>query len=270
MTDTQIIDAPERAMALPPKDRPLAAVKGESQQIFGLITALVEKGEPEKAEKLFELYERVSERQARIEFATAKAAFQEACPFVPFDKKTDFVNSQGARVKYGFASLRRVVEHTRPHLMANGLGISFDGEIEPDKITCVCKLAHVNGQVETCSVGSRVDEGMRGMSNSQKTRATMKSLRRLAIEMILGIVTDEAEEATPAEIKTISQEEQNVLNDLLVEMDDRLLWKPNKATGRATFFELFTGNPAGTLSQIQTTQFQRAVTMLRAKTGAKQ
>lgn len=138
--------------------------------------------------KTLDLYERLTERQAREEFARAMAQFQKDCPPIPKTAKASITTRAGGSYGYTYAPLEEIAARTAPHLQANGLMYSWDGSEADGKITAICTVRHVNGQSVTSHFTASVETSA-AMSGAQKHAAAMTYARRQSLIMALGLVT---------------------------------------------------------------------------------
>jgi hypothetical protein len=159
--------------------------------IIDLIRHALEKGVPVEAlERLQALHERVSDRNARIEFFQALAKFQELCPPITNSKKVNYVTEAGQRVNYSYAELPHIARTIGPLLKEVGLSYAWDAEVKDETLVVICTLRHANGHAEhstfTVPTSSRA-----GMSPAQKFGAAGTYARRQSLVQVLGLTTCE-------------------------------------------------------------------------------
>lgn len=165
----------------------------QAPPVFLLLQQAIDKGIGVDAlEKLQTLYERETARQAAAEFAEALNRFQQQCPQIAKNKKTDYASRTGGRVQYDYADLPQIAETIAPHLKANGLGYTWDSEADKGQIRTTCHLRHLNGHRESASFTCPVESGA-GMGEQQKYAAALSFGRRMSLIQVLGLTTTEAE-----------------------------------------------------------------------------
>lgn len=163
----------------------LQPVTLEPAGTFNALQLAIEKGvSPETLEKIVALQERILERDGRMAFAAAMAAFQGECP--PITKNKTATN-QG-RPMYQFAELDHIAEKIRPLLQKHGLSYRFDSTIEEDRVKVVCIVRHIAGHSESANFEAPVD-GTSMMNKAQKAASALSYARRYALILALGLTT---------------------------------------------------------------------------------
>lgn len=157
--------------------------------ITEMLQFALEKNVPVEAlEKLVALHERVSDRAARTEFATALADFQRHCPVIDKTSTAKITTKGGASYSYDFADLDHIAGSVREPLHARGFSFSWDSTSEGKMLTAICTLRHVNGHSERASFTLPVDSAS-AMSEQQKYVAALSFAKRMSLVEVLGITT---------------------------------------------------------------------------------
>ncbi len=182
-----------------------------------LVKLAIEKDlDVDKLEKLIELQERVTARNARIEFFGALKAFQDEVPDLVRNKEANIVTGPGGKYGYTYASLDGIQKTVRPYLHQNGLSYSWTTEDStPQVLNVVCVLRHVDGH-ETKSVFPVPTDTKAAMSAAQKTGAALTYGQRMSLVSVLGIAaTDDVDGADQTDQSYISSGQVEELNDLI-------------------------------------------------------
>lgn len=162
-----------------------------TESIQRLLTLAIEKGSGVEAlEKLVDLHERVTKREAALEFARALAEFQAECPAIGKNKTAEIPTRGGGKYSYQYAPLDTIVRTVKPLLIARGFSYGWDSKVEGGALTCMCTLRHVNGHSESASFTLPV-ENASAMSPQQKVGAALTFAQRKTLESVLGLNTTE-------------------------------------------------------------------------------
>ena len=135
-----------------------------------------------KIEKLWELQERILDRNAEIEFNAAFSRLQEALPTV-------IESASGDSRKWQYAPLEDIVEQTRPVLVKHGFSISHRTEWPGEGVIRVIGvLSHKGGHSRESVFLSPADPS--GSKNKiQGVASTVSYGRRYTVKDLLCIVT---------------------------------------------------------------------------------
>lgn len=192
---------------------------GSIQQLLQLA---IEKGTGVEAlEKLVDLHERVTAREAALEFARALAEFQSVCPPIGKVKTAQIATRSGSSYSYTYAPLDEIVRVVKPLLIARGFSYGWDSVVNGGMLTCTCTLRHINGHSVPSSFTLPI-ENPSAMSPQQKVGAALTFAQRKTLESVLGLNTTEddtdavAREVDPTPI-TADQVEQ--IEDLLADAE---------------------------------------------------
>jgi len=208
----------------------------------------------EKLERLIALQERGMERDARMAFIAALAAFQDGMPLLTKNKKAEIATRSGANYSYSYASLDRIAAEIRPLLTKHGLSYSWDSTTENGMLTCTCTLRHSDGHEVASSFAAPIEQSTK-MSGAQATAATLTYARRQSLVSVLGLaIADEDTDARGVPADPISQSQVADLEALIDEVGadkERFI----------TFLGL------EDLSELPDTRWQEAKNALEAKRG---
>ena len=145
----------------------------------------------ETMERLFALYERQREEEARMAFFTAMTRFQSIVPPIVKDRSVDYQATTGGSVGYKYASLSHVVGVIKEPLADCGLSFRFEQrDTEDGSIEVACIVTHVAGHSERTSMSGPADTS--GKKNAIQSRGSSNSyLKRYTLGGALGLVIDE-------------------------------------------------------------------------------
>ena len=177
-----------------------------------------EKTDVVKLEKLTELYERIMDRQAKAEFASAMARVQEKLPIVTRDAINQQTNSR-------YAKLERIAKVIKPIYTAEGFATSFtEGESAKDGHIRICgTLMHRAGHERTGYYADVPldDVGLKGNPNKTKTHATGSTLsygRRYLTCMMFDVATGDDDDGNSASVPRITEKQAADLQALIDEV----------------------------------------------------
>lgn len=188
-------------MAAPPPD--------DAPTIDKLLHAAVDKNvSPEALEKLLNLEERITARQAKQQYAEALEKFQSECP--PIFKAT-----KGQLANY--AKLDDIEKHVRPYLRANGFSYDWDRELlegHAGWMRVVAILRHQGGHEERRGFPVPIDQlktrdGRNVRSGAQEVGASDTYGMRRSFLSVLGMAPTDDNDADqpPAPADLVSQEQ---------------------------------------------------------------
>lgn len=236
--------------------------EGGTASVFQLMQQAIEKGTDVAAlEKLMDLAERATNREAALEFARAMAAFQAECPPIKKSSTAKIATRGGSSYSYTYAELDEIARVVNPILRKHGLSYSWNSKVDEKGVmlTCTCIVRHVNGHSETAEFTLPIANES-AMNNQQKVAAALTFAKRQSLVAALGLVTtDEDTDTITREIDPtpISDDQLNHLEDLIEETKTDIV-RFLKYLDVAALKDL----PAG--------RYQQALTALeRKKAGAK-
>lgn len=196
----------------------------EGAQTFALMRMALDKGGDavNQLEKLVGMYERFADRKARKDFINALAKFQQECPAIEKNRKKTKADNSGSSFGYEWADFDQIVDIIRPHLTANGLSITFDGDVSEDGKwhTTTCTLRHVNGASEVSRAKFPITSSA-GMSEQQKVASANSYGKRYALASVLGLSVSEPEAPSAKaerEAPVVTEEEVTSLKQAMQEL----------------------------------------------------
>jgi hypothetical protein len=162
----------------------------------------------EAMEKLVTLHERVADRYAASEFASAMASFQDECPSIGKKSTAHITTQSGIKFHYSYADLDTIISTIRPILHKCGLSYTWDSTEDADTIKCVCKIQHINGHSQTATFQAPVDRRTKATSAAQQNAAALSYARRQSLVQALGLTTcDPDTDANIGSAETITEKQ---------------------------------------------------------------
>lgn len=151
-------------------------------------------------ERLVALAERVTDRQAAMEFNAAYARFREAMPItVAKTKRGEVKPRDGAPWSWWYTPIETLLGIAEPHLRANNLYVTWSEDASSgDASTVVCTLHHAAGHSRPSRVTIRRGSPNRKLSEGQQDAGTLTTAMRRALGMALGMVTSDPEDPDAA------------------------------------------------------------------------
>lgn len=209
-----------------------AITAGGVGSIQQLLQLAIERGAGVEAlEKLVGLHERVTAREAALEFARQLADFQAKCPPIGKTKTAKIVTKGGGSYSYQYAPLEEIVRTVKPLLVARGFSYGWDAKVDErgQMLTCTCTLRHINGHRESSGFSLPV-ENPSAMSPQQKVGAALTFSQRYSLVAVLGLnTTEEDSDGVAREIDPTP-----INPDQLLELDDLVA---ESGTDRARFLK---------------------------------
>ena len=189
-------------------------------EVNALLELAINKDVPvETLERLFDLEQRVSDRNARGAFFAAVSRFQDECPEIVKTKEAKIATTKGQGYSYTFAPLEEITKTIRPTLNACGLAYSWDTEPSDrmEFLFVVCVLRHVDGHEERATFPVPTATSA-AMSGAQKQGAALTYGRRQSLVSVLGLtVSDDVDGA--AEAQNIDSDTNKDLNEKMIAAD---------------------------------------------------
>ncbi|MHC4407293.1 MAG: ERF family protein [Planctomycetota bacterium] len=219
MTDTAI-ETTEAA--------PLATVQPVTIDAL-LGAALVEGRSADELNQLHELYRTRKADLAREAFNQAFVQFKKDCPPIPRSIRTEQykrVTTDGREVPGSYADLEGIEAAIGETLLACGLSYRWiDTQIVDGEMVVTCRLAHVDGYYEDSpSPPFSVARGQAGQSPQQVSASVSTYARRYSLISALGLTTvdpdDDGRGKNAEPVETITEEQANGLNDLIIQACD--------------------------------------------------
>jgi hypothetical protein len=147
----------------------------------------------EKMERLFAMHERMTAKQAEVEFNTAMSRVQSGMRRIETDKHNKQTNS-------GYASYGQLDRVLRPLYTAEGLSLSFDTQEAPEgSVGMVCHVSHSGGHTRTYRAVVPSDgKGAKGGDVMTRTHAFgsgtaygMRYLLKMIFNVAIGVDLDD-------------------------------------------------------------------------------
>jgi len=172
----------------------------------------------DKLERLLEMQERISAKQAESDFNIALTAAQSEMGRISADG-----NNPQTRSKYAtYGKLDRVL---RPIYTNHGFALSFGtGEpIAPETVRVLCYLSHRGGHSRTYQVDMPADgKGAKGgdvMTKTHATGAAMSYGMRYLLKMIFNVaVGEDDKDGNPPKVATITENQAADVESLIQEV----------------------------------------------------
>lgn len=255
-----------KTLAVPDEFRTTEIVTVPAASPMQLMEWLVKSGKdinpaalPGMMKELVTLQHMVEDRDARKEFAAAKARFKAKCPTIPKNRTAHIVSKDGGNKRdMPFADLQGIVAIVGPPLHSEGLDYSWDSEDAGGKLKTTCILKHVNGHSESSS-WTTTTETNAAMSAQQKVAAAFSFGRRQTLVAILGLTTVDADNdaADDAAMRFVTQGQCETIQSTLAEL----------GIDEAKFLAAFPGVEA--VKKLRAIQYPTAMQMLEARKKSK-
>lgn len=205
----------------------------------------------DKMERLFELQERVTARQAETAFNVAMNACQA-------EMRPIAANASNPQTKSRYATYDKLDRALRPIYTHHGFSLSFDeGESpKPEHVRVLCYVSHVAGHTRTYHRDMPADgKGAKGGDVMTKTHAAGAAGSygaRYLLKGIFNIAVGEEDRDGNGPVHPINDQQQETLNGL----------KDAVGADLARFCKLFR---IDTLRDLPASQYERAVSTMRQK-----
>ncbi len=173
-----------------------------------MLQAVIEKGVTAEnvgaVEKIVQLYERMQEKAAEREFATAFVALQADIPNVVATKAVP--NNDGG-VRYKFAPFEDIMRQVGPMLQRHGFTVSFSNRYEGARLIETCTLQHTGGHKRSNDFAVRIGSGPPKATESQADGAAATYAKRFALTDALNIVVAHLDNDARAEGAPVTKEQ---------------------------------------------------------------
>lgn len=190
------------------------AVEPASQALAMISAAATDPNvDPSKLERMFDLYIRVRDDQARVQFQADLAALQALLP--PIEKDGAIMVGREPRSRY--ATAERIDAVIKPLLAEYGFSLAFDSESSERGIRISGKLMHKAGHHETKTVEFPLDTSG-GKPGPQAAASTIAYGKRHLIKMHLNIV-EKGEDKDGQGSDPISAKQADTIRDLILAGD---------------------------------------------------
>lgn len=164
-------------------------------------------------ERLVSLYERMQDKDAEKQFASAFVALQSDMPAIQAVKP---VPNRDGTIRYKFAPYEEIMDKAKPFLQKHGFTLTFSMSYADGRITQNCTLMHIGGHSRTNQFMVRIGSGPPGSSEAQGDGAAATYAKRQALCDALNIVVEHDNDARSVG-KPISPEEALYLRELVKE-----------------------------------------------------
>ncbi len=133
------------------------------------------------------------------ELASALVKFQGEVPVITFDSKVSVKTKTGGSYGFAYASLKAIKETCKPILLKNELAVSQ--LVGAKKLTTI--LIHSSGQFISDAMELPIKDGM----NPQEIGSVITYMKRYSFSAILGLVSDEDDDANIAEGNAVQKKQ---------------------------------------------------------------
>lgn len=156
---------------------------------ISMVTQVYNKqGSIEGLREILELQIQWEKNEARKAYHSAMAKFKANAPEIMKDKKV-----QAGQAKYSHASLWNVTKTINESLSKFGLSISWNTSQNNGLISVTCKITHVLGHSEECTLSAAADNS--GAKNSiQAIGSTVAYLQRYTALAVTGLATSDMDD----------------------------------------------------------------------------
>lgn len=226
MADAALIETPQAEVA----------VQGESSAIMSLIerAARDETVDIDKMERLFQMHERMTAKQAERDFHEAFAEMQTELPEIA--KRGDATKTNGDKL-YAYAKWEHVNAIIKPILSRFGFGLSF--RIDPNEkgLLITARLSR-GGHTESTSIVQSLDMGAAAMNANQSRGAATSYGKRYTAGALLNLAFGDEQDtdaASPVSGETLTADQVKQIREALAALghDDEtiLAWAGPRGIG---------------------------------------
>lgn len=184
------------------------AVAAQPGHVAAMLQAVIDKGVTGESvaavEKLVGLYERMQDRDAERQFASAFVGLQSEMPKV---QATRPVPNNDGTIRYRYAPFEDVMNQVQPALQKYGFTVSFSSRFEEGRVIQTCTLQHAGGHKRTNEFAARIGKGPPGSSESQGDGAASTYAKRFALCDALNIVIGHIDNDAQAEGGLVTKEQ---------------------------------------------------------------
>jgi hypothetical protein len=193
-----------------------AVAKAEPVTPMALLSTAVSNGaDLDKLERLMALQERWEANEAKKAYVQAMADFKRNPPTIVKDKEASFGGNKG----YKYANLAQVASVIGKALSEHGLSASWQTEQTNGTIRVTCRITHVNGYSESCSLEASPDTS--GSKNAIQAIGSAKSyLEKYTLLSLAGLAADDQDDDgnSTGTTETLSDEAAANLDSLATEV----------------------------------------------------
>ena len=155
----------------------------------------------ETLERLVALAKDVREVQAKEAWHEAMAEFQRTVPPIRKTSTAKVVTMRG-QYTYNYAELGDILEIIRPIMGNLGLTVTWDTDMQADRVVVSCKVSHVLGHTENSgkvSMPVPQDEGRGGGNPSHRVGSALTYARRYSLLCVTGLCPEDDDDARGTE-----------------------------------------------------------------------
>lgn len=204
-------------------DGAIQELGGSAGSVRDLLQMAVEKGTPVEAlEKLMNLHERATARDAATQFVQALARFKAKLPPIVHSRKVSFTTRSGTKTNYSYTELDELARHIDPGLTEEGFSYSWDQKFDGQFVTTTCTLFHVGGHSRQASF-TLPSQNDSAASPQQKIGMADTYASRRSLIAVLGLTTADTDPGVAEIDPTPITEEQAIqVEDLVTDTQANL------------------------------------------------
>jgi ERF superfamily len=175
------------------EEKPLSLARKETEtpSIVGIIQTVIDRGvtadNVAALERLVSLYERMQDKDAEKQFASAFVALQKEMPEVHATKS---VPDKQGNVKFRFAPYEEIMSAVKPMLEKHGFTVTFSMDFKEGRVIQTCTLMHIGGHSRSNQFMARIGNGPPGASECQADGAASTYAKRFALCNALNITVE--------------------------------------------------------------------------------
>ena len=204
--------------------------------------------------------EKLLDMQAKYEANEARKAYHLALS--EFKKNPPIISKVKQGYGYKYASWSHIVDKITPELSKHGLSLNHKEfeQFDNGQLKVTCFLTHNLGYSESVSMSGALEkivsrEGKNVMNSLQALGGTVSYLKRYTALALLGLEADDVDNDAQINTEPISEEEQKVIKDGLVEL----------SIDEAKFLKYL---QVESVEKIFKTDYQKAINMINSKRKA--
>lgn len=153
-----------------------------------LMVAVQQNVDIDRLQRLMDMHERWSEREAVKAFHAAMTDFKSADIEIVKNKLVEFKNGRGEMTTYRHAELYDITSVVGAAMSKRGLSYRWEIQQDTGSITVTCIVTHVQGHSESVRMTAPPD-GSGGKNQIQQVASTVSYLERYTLLAITGLAT---------------------------------------------------------------------------------
>lgn len=177
--------------------------------------------DPDKMERLLQMHERITEREAKKAYVSAFAAMQQEMPEMPENGMIRIVKDDKVRQETPYALWEDINEAIKPLLKKHGFALSFrTGQGTDGRVSVTAVLMHVQGHSEETTIFLQHDTS--GSKNAVQAIGSSTSYgKRYAAMALLNITsrTSEDDDGKAAGVLKSKQDAREPYKEMQAEID---------------------------------------------------